>query len=174
MDVSARDPRHFYLGTWPGLALIASDLGFKEAARKAFEDSAVRGFAFPIDAKWSLTVSYLAEVCARLGDVRRAEQLYDLLLPYRDITVIAPTATVCCGAAARYLGMLASVIGDWPRAEEHFEAALASMSGSRLGRGSPTLNTNLLQRCWRDRRPEAGSRPTACSPAPPTRRKGWG
>jgi class 3 adenylate cyclase/tetratricopeptide (TPR) repeat protein len=109
----------------PGLALIASDLGFKEAARKAFEDLAVGGFAFPIDAKWSLTVSYLAEVCARLGDVPRAEELYDLLLPYRDVTIIAPTATVCCGSAARYLGMLARVIGDWPRAEEHFEAALA-------------------------------------------------
>jgi class 3 adenylate cyclase/tetratricopeptide (TPR) repeat protein len=109
----------------PGLALIASDLGFKEAARNAFDNLAVGGFAFPIDAKWSLTVSYLAEVCARLGDVPRARQLYDLLLPYRDVTVIAPQATVCCGSAARYLGMLASVIGDWPRAEEHFEAALA-------------------------------------------------
>ena len=109
----------------PGLALIASDLGFEEAARKAFEDLAAGGFAFPIDAKWSLTVSYLAEVCTRLGDVPRAGQLYDLLLPYRDVTVIAPTATVCCGSAARYLGMLASVIGDWPRAEEHFEAALS-------------------------------------------------
>jgi tetratricopeptide (TPR) repeat protein len=109
----------------PGLALIAIDLGFKEAARKAFENLAVGGFAFPIDAKWSLTVSYLAEVCTRLGDVPRAGQLYDLLLPYRDITIIAAQATVCCGSAARYLGMLASVIGDWPRAEEHFEAALA-------------------------------------------------
>jgi len=109
----------------PGLALIASDLGFKEAARKAFENLAVGGFAFPIDAKWSLTVSYLAEVCARLGDVPRAEELYDLLLPYRDVTIIAPTSTVCCGSAARYLGMLASVIGDWTRAEEHFETALA-------------------------------------------------
>ena len=93
--------------------------------RSAFENLAAGGFAFPIDAKWSLTVSYQAEVCAGLGDVTRSEQLYDLLLPYRDVTVIAPTATVCCGAAARYLGMLASVIGDWPRAEEHFEAALA-------------------------------------------------
>jgi tetratricopeptide (TPR) repeat protein len=108
----------------PGLALIASDLGFKEAVRKTFDNLAVGGFAFPIDAKWSLTISYLAEVCARLGDVTRAEQLYDLLLPYRDVTVIAPIATVCCGSAARYLGMLASVIGDWPTAEEHFTAAL--------------------------------------------------
>ena len=79
----------------------------------------------PVDAKWSLTISYLAEVCARLGDARRAERLYELLLPYRDITIFAAMTTVCCGSAARYLGMLACVIGDWSIAEEHFEAALA-------------------------------------------------
>jgi tetratricopeptide (TPR) repeat protein len=109
----------------PGLALIASDLGFDQAARNTFEDLAAAGFAFPIDAKWSVTISYLAEVCARLGDVPRAAELYDLLSPYRDLTIIAPVATVCCGSAAHYLGLLASVIGDWTRAKEHFEGALA-------------------------------------------------
>jgi hypothetical protein len=29
-------------------------------------------------------------------------------------------STVCCGSAARYLGMLAKVIGDWTMVEEHF------------------------------------------------------
>jgi class 3 adenylate cyclase/tetratricopeptide (TPR) repeat protein len=109
----------------PGMALIASDLGFYDAARKSFEDLAASGFAFPVDAKRSLTLSYLAEVCTRLGDVERAERLYDLLLPYCDLAVIAPVATVCCGSAARYLGMLAGLLGDWAAAEEHFAAALA-------------------------------------------------
>ena len=108
----------------PGMALIASDLGFSEAARKSFEDLAADGFAFPVDAKFTLTLSYLAEVCAWLADVPRAERLYDRLLPYRDLAIVAPTATVCCGAAARYLGMLASTLGDWTAAEAHFEAAL--------------------------------------------------
>ena len=36
-----------------------------------------------------------------------------------------PVATVCCGANARYLGMLTTVMGDWATAEAHFEAALA-------------------------------------------------
>jgi len=108
----------------PGLALIASDLGFEQPARKAFEEIAATGFAFPIDAKRNLTLSYLAEVCARLGDADRAEQLYELLLPYRDVALVVPVATVCCGSNARYLGMLAGVMGDWAAAEEHFEAAL--------------------------------------------------
>lgn len=109
----------------PGLALIASDLGFDDAARNSFETMAAGGFAFPIDAKWTLTISYLAEVCTRLHDRHRAAQLYQLLLPYRDTTLIAPVSTVCCGAASRYLGMLAACIGDWEPAETHFEAALA-------------------------------------------------
>jgi tetratricopeptide (TPR) repeat protein len=108
----------------PGMALIASDLGFHDAARKAFDDLAAGGFAFPVDAKRTLTLSYLAEVCTRLGDVERAERLYDFLLPYRDLAVIAPVATVCCGSAARYLGMLAGTLGDWAAAEKHFSDAL--------------------------------------------------
>ena len=108
----------------PGMALIASDLGFRDAARKSFEDLAAAGFAFPFDAKRTLTLSYLAEVCTELGDVDRAERLYNLLLPYRDLAVIAPATTVCCGGAARYLGMLAATLGDWAAAEEHFAAAL--------------------------------------------------
>ena len=108
----------------PGLAVIASDLGFEPAARSAFEKLAAAGFSFPVDAKRSVTISYLAEVCTRLGDARRAGNLYELLLPYREITIVAPVATVCCGAAARYLGMLAGVTGEWAAAEEHFEAAL--------------------------------------------------
>ena len=109
----------------PGLALIASDLGFVDAARKAFAEMAAAGFAVPADAKRSLTLSYLAEVCTRLGDALEAERLYEQLLPFRDNAILAPVATVCCGAAARYLGMLATVMGEWTAVEEHFEAALA-------------------------------------------------
>ena len=107
----------------PGLAVIASDLGFDEAARKALADMALMGL--PADARRGLTLSYLAEVCARLSDAARAKWLYDELLPYRDNMILAPVATVCCGAAGRYLAMLASTMGDWTTAEEHFETALA-------------------------------------------------
>ena len=118
LDENPRD------GAWrPGLAVMASDLGFAEAARKAFAEMASAGFALAADAKRSLTLSYLAEVCTRLCDALEAERLYELL-PYRDNAIFAPMTTVCCGAAGRYLGMLAGVIGEWTAAEEHFEAAL--------------------------------------------------
>src|SRR5437773_12018281 len=80
--------------TWrPGLAVIASDLGFEEAARKAFAEMAAAGFAFPADAKRSLTLSYLAEVCTCLGAALEAQRLYDQLLEYRANAVLAPVAT---------------------------------------------------------------------------------
>lgn len=41
----------------------------------------------------------------------------------------------CYGAMDRYLGMTASVLRDWERAEAHFQAALA-------------LNTRLGARTW--------------------------
>ena len=109
----------------PGLALVACDLGFDGPAHKILAEIAAGGFAIPVDAKRTLTLSYLAEVCVRLDDGDSAKWVYDLLLPYQDMTVMAPIATVCCGAAARYLGMLAGVLRDWKAAEAHFEHALA-------------------------------------------------
>ena len=108
----------------PGLALIASDLGFDEAATKIFDNIAIGRFELPLDAKRNISLCYLAEVCARLGDAERADELYKLLLPYSDVAVVVPIATVCCGANARFLGMLASVAGDWTAAEGHFYRAL--------------------------------------------------
>ena len=108
----------------PGLALIASDLGFEEAAQRIFDELAATQFDFPIDARRNITLSYLAEICTRLGDADRAEKLYQLLLPYRDLALLVPIATICCGATARYLGMLAGAMGDWAAAEQHFEASL--------------------------------------------------
>jgi class 3 adenylate cyclase/tetratricopeptide (TPR) repeat protein len=109
----------------PGLALVACDLGFDGPAHKILAEIAAGGFAIPMDAMRTLTLSYLAEVCVRLDDGESAQRVYDLLLPYQDLAVMAPIATVCCGSAARYLGMLAGVLRDWKAADAHFERALA-------------------------------------------------
>ena len=57
-------------------------------------------------------------------DEDRAERLHELLLPYRNLAMVVPTTTLCCGANARYLGMLAATLGEFDRAEAHFEHAL--------------------------------------------------
>jgi class 3 adenylate cyclase/tetratricopeptide (TPR) repeat protein len=109
----------------PGLMLIASDLGFHEQARVHFEAMAQSDFALPMDAKRPITLTYLAEVCAELRDSLRAETLYEFLLPYRDVAILAAPHTLCCGAGAHYLGLLATTMSDWDGAETHFKASLA-------------------------------------------------
>jgi class 3 adenylate cyclase/tetratricopeptide (TPR) repeat protein len=109
----------------PGFMLIASDLGFHPEARRQFETLAESDFALPADAKRPITLSYIAEACADLGDAQRAEKLYELLWPHRDTAILAPPTTVCAGAAAHYLGLLAGTMGEWQKAEAHFEAAQA-------------------------------------------------
>jgi DNA-binding CsgD family transcriptional regulator len=125
--------QHGTASTWrPGLALIYSELGREREARAAFEQLAAHDFAdLPQDNLWLTCVTYLAEVCAFLGDARRAATLYRLLLPYNGYTVVVGAAEVCYGAATRYLGLLAATLERWEAAAQHFEDALAM--NARMG-----------------------------------------
>ena len=58
----------------PGLALIASDLGFEEEAQRIFDELAATQFDFPMDAKRNITLSYLAEIC-RNGPLHRRRRV---------------------------------------------------------------------------------------------------
>lgn len=121
--------RHFIdkgdLNTWkPGFAVVAAELGFKPQAQRLLDELRDSGFTLPMDAMRSTTLSYLADVCAALDDAVSARPLYDLLEPYRHMTVTAGVVTVCYGSAGRFLGELADVLADWNRAEKHFDEAL--------------------------------------------------
>ena len=119
--------QHTVAGAWrPGLALIYSELGRKEEARTEFEHLAQQDFTdFPVDALWTASLTYLADVCTFLGDKVRAATLYKLLLPYAGRTVVIGAAAACYGAVSRYLGALATTLERWDEAERHFEDALA-------------------------------------------------
>lgn len=78
----------------------------------------------PFDAKRSASLSYVAEVAFLLGDSDAADRLYALMSVYQHMTVTTGIVTVCYGAASRYLGMLAATLGDFNKAEAHFEHAL--------------------------------------------------
>jgi len=111
--------------TWrPGLALIYAATGERAACRAVFDELATDNFAaVPRDSMWVTSLAYLTEACVFLGDGDAAAALYDLLLPYAERTVVAGGATACYGAAARYLGMLATVRQEWEAAQQHFVAA---------------------------------------------------
>jgi class 3 adenylate cyclase/tetratricopeptide (TPR) repeat protein len=118
--------------TWlPGFALIAVDLGFRDAAQRRLNELARTGFAMPIDARRSASLSFISEVAVGLGDKKAAQTIYDLMLVYKDMTITAGVATVCFGAASRYLGMLSVALGDFKKAARHFEHALEMNAASR-------------------------------------------
>jgi tetratricopeptide (TPR) repeat protein len=116
----------------PGLALIYSELNLKEEARAEFEAIAAHDFAdIPRDGMWVTCMAYLTEVCAFLGDERRAAILYQALLPYARRNIIVGTTVACFGAACRYLGMLAATMRRWEESAGYFTDALEM--NARLG-----------------------------------------
>jgi DNA-binding CsgD family transcriptional regulator len=125
--------QHGAASTWrPGLALVYSELGRERETRLEFERLAQDDFAdVPRDTLWEGCITYLAEVCAFLRDAARAAILYRLLLPYAGRTVTVAGQTACCGAACRYLGMLAATMARWDEAEQHFTDAVAM--NARMG-----------------------------------------
>jgi class 3 adenylate cyclase/tetratricopeptide (TPR) repeat protein len=68
-------------------------------------------------------LALLAETCAHVGDDARGHLLYDLLLPYAGRYVTLRSISTL-GCASRYLGLLATVMGSYEDAEEHFLEAL--------------------------------------------------
>ncbi|EUC14494.1 AAA family ATPase [Paraburkholderia hospita] len=108
----------------PGLMLIWSDLDFEAQARDGLDRMAQTESSIPIDSKRLITLTYFAEVAGRLGNHEHAARIYQRLLPFKDQVVTVPVFTLCCGSTARYLGILASALGDWAIAQGYFEYAL--------------------------------------------------
>jgi len=109
----------------PGLALIYAELGRLDEARTEFEHLSQDGFAGVMrDSTWLYCMAMLAEVCCFLNDETRAGTLYEELLPFAARNVVSPPTVACFGVAARQLGMLATTMGRWDEAADHFEKAL--------------------------------------------------
>jgi tetratricopeptide (TPR) repeat protein len=108
------------------LAHLAAVSGARAEARDALAGLAADEFAaLPFDEEWLVSVGLLAEAACALEDVERASVLYRLLLPYSERVAIS-YPEVSTGAAARYLGLLATAMRRWDDAEHHFETALAT------------------------------------------------
>ncbi len=111
------------------LMTLLWETGQLEQAREHLDALATQDFEdIPRDGDWLITMSLIAEGCARLEDSRRAELVYELLVPCSDGNVVAGFAVVCFGSVERYLGALAHIAGREQRAAEHFERALAANS----------------------------------------------
>jgi len=147
--------------TWrPGLAILYLELDRLDDARAEFESLAAQDFAdIPHDGRWTTCITYLAEVCAALGDVTRAAVLYPMLLPYAARVVLQGGGVACCGSGGRYLGLLCATMRRWPEAERHFEDAVAL--NAKIGARLPLAHTQHDYAMMLLARDQAGDRQRA-------------
>lgn len=121
-----------YVDTYPAIRTWRAALAFlyvqadnREKAREQFELLLADGLeSIPRDLTWSFTVALLCHICAFVHDNKRAEELYQLYLPYRDRCIVTGAMAAAWGSSARQLGILATVLGRYDEAEEHFEWAI--------------------------------------------------
>jgi class 3 adenylate cyclase/tetratricopeptide (TPR) repeat protein len=107
-----------------GLAVMYMELDRRDDARREFELLAEDDFALiPEDANWVVSTVLLSEVAHYLGDVPRAQWLYDHLLPYAERNIITGGGWTCHGNTERFLGLLAHTLGRYEAADRHFRAA---------------------------------------------------
>jgi DNA-binding CsgD family transcriptional regulator len=107
----------------PGLVSVLVELGMEDEARRELARVAAEGLEGFRESLWLASLTYLTDACSAVGDERVAALVYPELEPLAGAIVMIGHLVSCFGAADRYLGMLAATLGEWERAEEHFERA---------------------------------------------------
>jgi DNA-binding CsgD family transcriptional regulator/tetratricopeptide (TPR) repeat protein len=112
-------------GPWrPGLVSVLVELGMDGEARRELARVVTEGLDPFRESLWLAALAYLTDGCVALGDQATAAIIYPELEPLAGANVMIGHLVACYGAADRYLGMLAATLGEWERAEEHFERAM--------------------------------------------------
>jgi DNA-binding CsgD family transcriptional regulator/tetratricopeptide (TPR) repeat protein len=121
-------------GPWrPGYAALLAELGMEDEARRELALLAAQGLDRFRESLWLAALTYLADASTLLADEPTAALVYPELEPFATTNVMIGHLVSCCGAADRYLGMLAATLGDHARAEVHFERALELNRGMGAG-----------------------------------------
>jgi tetratricopeptide (TPR) repeat protein len=106
-------------------AFMCFEAGLVDTARIQFEVLARNNFArIPSNEQWSISTVLAADLCYRLEDRPRAEFLYSQLCSARSLYCVIGFGVANLGSIAPRLAMLASVMGRWDLADEHFEDAI--------------------------------------------------
>lgn len=112
-------------GPWrPGLVCLLADLGMEDEARRELSAIAHEGLDPYRQSLWLASLMYLTDACSALDDEATAALVYPALEPYAGTNVMIGHLVACQGAADRYLGMLATTLGEWRQGEAHFETAM--------------------------------------------------
>jgi DNA-binding CsgD family transcriptional regulator/type II secretory pathway predicted ATPase ExeA len=109
----------------PGLVALLAELGMEADVRSALDEIARNGLDQFSESLWLASLTYLADASAAVDHERVATLVYSELESSSGTIVMIGHLVSYHGSADRYLGMLARTLGEWDRAEEHFERALA-------------------------------------------------
>ena len=100
-------------------AMSLVECGGEDEARERLHEVDLRGGRS--DETWLIALLVWADVCARLRDVGRADELYVLLTPFSGQFVVG--GTIVSGPSDLSLAMLATILERHEAAEHHFAAA---------------------------------------------------
>lgn len=110
-----------------GHAAAACELGHVDEARATLEHFVGDELRFLRDDDHRpVLLAVLAQACALVSDVARAELLYEALLPFDGTAITLGHGIACYAPASHLLGVLAAVRGDLDQAVEHLEQAVAT------------------------------------------------
>jgi tetratricopeptide (TPR) repeat protein len=126
MDIFATVQEEF-----PNLPAVKAAYGWTSAAAGRLDEAQITFDGFRTqgladiarDYVWVATLSLFSRLCALLDEAQTAAHLYELLLPHRS--EIVTTQAMWLGPAAHDLGLLATTLGRYDEADEHFHAAAA-------------------------------------------------
>ena len=111
------------------LALAYATAERRDEAATELARFAAHGFAsIPRDSMWVATLGMLAQVVVAIDAIQHARPLYDLLAPYADLNCTIAGGFMHFGPVSRFLGMLATILGEPDLALRHFEGALERSS----------------------------------------------
>jgi DNA-binding CsgD family transcriptional regulator/tetratricopeptide (TPR) repeat protein len=127
-------------GAWrPGLAAVLAELGMRSDAERELDLVCSAGLAPLRAGLWLASLTYLADAATAVGHEDTARLVYPELAPLSGTNVMIGHGVAAYGAVDRYLGMLASTLGDAERAAGYFEAALEL--NRRMGAGTWVAHT---------------------------------
>jgi len=141
------------------LALVHTELARETEARREFDLLAAQDFVNLRRVNGlNALLPWLVEVCAFLGDRRRAQLLYEYLSPLANLNILGGPR-ICFGPAASALALAATTLEEWDAAAHYFDEALTR---SARMHGAPAVATSqyeyarmLLTRCRHGDRQQA-------------------
>ncbi len=130
------------LTAWPAaVALVEVLAGLHDEARARLLAYAADLDVLEFGAIWVPALVALTEVCRIVDAPECAAPIYERLVPYAQTLCVVSLNLSEVGPASRALGVLASMMGDYSRAELHFADALATCE--RIGAPPHVARTSV-------------------------------